>query len=261
MIKLRIYIKQKVYQFTAVMVATLFVLLAFYSAVYDNQHSPHDTIAQEPTASSYYRTSYKKAIKNSRSSAVRLLSLDIQSGMVSTFSGTYIKSYGNYFVVTVAHGIQGECEFTKIVYDQNVYECKKYIVVDELQDYAIIQINEMQDRQPIEIPKQIPRNKEWKNTLTLLNRVVYSGYPNGIGPLTISGKIAGMSGGEFIYLDSYAWQGSSGSGVFDSKGKFIGHIVAVDVGTTEFGIQILNSIVLVAPSYKINWEKTITEAE
>ena len=261
MIKLKAYVKQKAYQYIATLSVILLVSLAFYSALYDNQRSPHDAIIQEPPPSNYYHTSYKKAIKNSRSSAVRLLSLDIQSGMVSTFSGTYIKSYGNYFVVTVAHGIQGECEFTKIVYDQNVYECKKYIVVDELQDYAIIQINEIQDRHPIEIPKQLPRNKEWKSALTLLNRVVYSGYPNSIGPLTISGKIAGLSGGEFIYLDSYAWQGSSGSGVFDSKGRFIGYIVAVDVGTTEFGIQILNNIVLVAPSYKINWEKTITEAE
>ena len=96
---------------------------------------------------------------------------------------------------------------------------------------------------------------------TLLNRVVYSGYPNSLGPLTISGKVAGTDGGEFIYLDSYAWHGSSGSGVFNSGGKFIGHIVAVDVGTTEFGVQVLNNIVLVTPSYKINWEKTITEAE
>ena len=261
MIKLKTYVKQKAYQYIAILAAALFVSLAFYSALYDNQRSPYDAIIQEPPPSNYYHTSYKKAIKNSRASAVRLLSLDMQSGMVSTFSGTYIKSYGNYFVVTVAHGIQGKCEFTKIVYDQNVYECKKYIIVDELQDYAIIQINEIHDRQPVEIPKQLPRSKEWKNTLTLLNRVVYSGYPNSIGPLTISGKVAGMSGSEFIYLDSYAWQGSSGAGVFDSKGKFIGYIVAVDVGTTEFGIQILNNIALVAPSYKINWEKTITEAE
>lgn len=261
MIKLRAYIKQKMYQFATILVILPLVLLAFYSSLSDNRDSPQDTIIQEAAPSNYYRTSYKKAIKNSRSSAVRLLSLDIASGMVSTFSGTYIKSYGNYFVVTVAHGIQGECEFTKIVYDQNVYECKKYIIVDELLDYAIIQINEIQNRRAIEIPKQLPHNKEWKGVFTLLNRVVYSGYPNSLGPLTISGKVAGTDGGEFIYLDSYAWHGSSGSGVFNSEGKFIGHIVAVDVGTTEFGVQVLNNIVLVTPSYKINWEKTITEAE
>ena len=60
---------------------------------------------------------------------------------------------------------------------------------------------------------------------------------------------------------SYAWQGSSGSGVFDSKGKFVGHVVAVDVGQTEFGFQILQNVVLVVPAFKIDWSKVITESE
>ena len=41
----------------------------------------------------------------------------------------------------------------------------------------------------------------------------------------------------------------------------IAHVVAIDVGSTEFVVQVLNNIVLVIPSFNINWIKTITEAE
>ena len=73
--------------------------------------------------------------------------------------------------------------------------------------------------------------------------------------------VAGANGTQFIYLDSYAWEGSSGAGVFDSKGKYIGYVVAIDVGSTDFGVQVLNNVVLVIPAFKIDWTKTITEAE
>lgn len=261
MIEFQNYIKQKVYQAVKVLAALSLVGLATYSAYSDNLPAYYNITRQEPIISNYYPTSYKKAIKKSRLSAVRLLSLDMKSGMVSTFSGTYVKAYENYFVVTVAHGIQGDCEDTKIIHNQDVYDCLKYIEIDEQQDYAIIQIDEIHGRNPVEIPKQMPRHKEWKKSFSLLSKVIYSGYPNSIGPLTLGGKVAGIGAGEYIYVDSYAWQGSSGAGVFDSKGNYVGYIVAVDVGQTEFGIQILNNIVLVAPSYKINWTKTITEAE
>ena len=60
---------------------------------------------------------------------------------------------------------------------------------------------------------------------------------------------------------SYAWQGSSGSGVFDENGKYIGYVVAIDIGKTEHGIQILQNVVLVVPAFNVDWTKTITDSE
>ena len=93
-----------------------------------------------------------------------------------------------------------------------------------------------------------------------MNKLIYTGFPNTIGPLTITGNVAGFGGSEYLYIISYAWQGSSGSGVFDKNGKYIGYVVAIDVGQTEFGIQVLENLVLVAPAFKVDWSKTITEA-
>ena len=240
---------------------TALLSLAFYSSMVDNSAVIDDHDISEERYAEFYPMSYQKAVEKSRKSAVRIISIDTESGMVSTFSGTYIKSYGSYFVVTVAHGMAGPCEFTKIVYNQELHECLKIIEINGLQDYAIIQIDEIEERTAVKIPQDLPRNQQWRGAFTLLNKVVYTGYPNAIGPLSIGGSVAGTSGTQFIYLDSYAWEGSSGAGVFDSKGKYIGYVVAIDVGSTEFGIQVLNNIVLVIPAFKIDWTKTITEAE
>jgi len=74
------------------------------------------------------------------------------------------------------------------------------------------------------------------------------------GPLTIDGKIIGYMGGDFIYVKSYAWSGSSGGGVFSSSGKLIGYVLALDVGQTEFGIEVLENIVFVVPITVVRWD-------
>ena len=239
----------------------LLITFSFYSAMVDS------TIEREPLSqgqeqvSKYHSVSYKKAVRKSRDSAVRLISIDPASGHVSTFSGTYIKSYGSYFIVTVAHGMAGTCEFTKAVYAEQLYDCLKIIEKNDALDYAVLQVEPIPTRIAAVVPRDLPKNQQWKNAFSLHNKVVYTGYPNSIGPLSISGYISGANDTNFIYLDSYAWEGSSGSGVFDSKGRFIGYVIAIDVGATEFGIQVLNNVVLVVPSFKIDWTKLITEAE
>ena len=229
--------------------------IKMYSIPYTHQ------IQKDNNVSKLYSVSHQKAIKRSRESAVQVLSVSPMQGFLSTFSGTYFEYFGNHFIVTVAHGIQGPCEYTKIVYNGEILNCKKYITVDNHIDYAIIQIEEMKNRKAIKIPRDLPKNKQWIKSYSILNSLIYTGYPNTIGPLTISGEVAGFASSEYIYMISYAWQGSSGSGVFDSSGKFIGYIVAVDVGQTEFGFQIPQNVVLVVPAFKIDWVKALTESE
>ncbi len=245
-------------------IATLFMLFTgfvFYSTMSSYDVPYRHQIQKDDNISKHYTVSHRKAIKKSRESAVQVFSIEPSQGLLSTFTGTYFESFGSYFVITVAHGIQGACEDTKIVYKTDFYDCKKYITVDNQIDYAIIQVDKIEDRKPIKIPSDIPKNKQWILSYSLLNKLIYTGYPNTIGPLTISGEVSGFANSEYIYMISYAWQGSSGSGVFDSKGKFIGHVIAVDVGQTEFGFQILQNVVLVVPAFKIDWTKIITESE
>ena len=261
MTKLLNFIK-KTFRATSKWLAILaLIMLAAFSSISDQTiRDKSDTLSTQKV-SSFYAASYRNAIKKSRRSAVRVISIDVTTGAISTFSGTYIESYGSYFVATVAHGLIGQCDSTKIVFDQNVYDCLKLIEVNNVNDYALIQVEEIEVRKAVNIPQDLPKRKQWKGVYSVLNKVVYTGYPNSIGPLSIEGRVAGSNGDRFIYLHSYAWEGSSGSGVFDYRGKYIGHVVAIDVGSTEFGVQVLNNVVLVIPSFKIDWTKIITEAE
>jgi len=84
--------------------------------------------------------------------------------------------------------------------------------------------------------------------------VFYTGFPNSTGPLTFSGNIIGYMEGDYIYLESFGWGGSSGAGVFTANGKFIGYLLAVDVGETEeYGVDVLEDIVIIVPAFKIDW--------
>ena len=240
---------------------SLFCVFATYSSIVSQQTVPLTYPASDSNISEYYPASFNKAIKKSRQSAVQIVSIEPHSGRLSIFSGTYFETAGSYFVVTVLHRIAGECAVTKIIHQDKVHDCIKYITSDSMADYIIIQVEEIESRVPIKIPQDIPNHQQWKRAYSLLNKLVYTGYPNTIGPLTIDGEVSGFAGTDYLYMMSYAWQGSSGSGVFDKNGKYIGYVVAIDVGQTEHGIQILQNVVLVVPSYKIDWMKALTERE
>jgi hypothetical protein len=240
----------------------LLPIFAVYSTLSSHQ-APALTEVQKDNYSQYYNASHKRAIKKSRESAVQVVSFGTEdaAGYFSSASGTYFEAHGSYFVITVMHGILGPCAFTTIVHNNQTYPCIKYIATDLQNDYAIIQVSEIPDRTAVDIFRALPKNMQWKDSYSVLNKLLYTGYPNTIGPLTISGEVAGFAGREYIYMLSYAWAGSSGSGVFDHRGRYIGYVVAIDVGETDFGIQVLQNVVLVSPAFKVDWTKVITDAE
>ena len=198
--------------------------------------------------------SYTKAVKKSRNSSVRILSLDIERGLMSTSSATYFKYKSQKYVLTTNHGLVGGCESTQIEADGELYDCLEIIKLDQNTDYAILQVEEIPSRKAAKYPQDFTRGlPSWRKSLSLMKQIVYTGYPNSIGPLTIGGSIMGYDPSGYIYVNSYAWSGSSGSGVFDSKGKLVGYIVAIDVGQTEYGLAILENVMLVVPIYKVDW--------
>tara|TARA_B100000282_G_C31724359_1_gene487648 strand:- start:1062 stop:1859 length:798 start_codon:yes stop_codon:yes gene_type:complete len=201
-------------------------------------------------------------IHKSRSSAVRILSISDEDGSVASSSGTYTTMFKHYYVITTRHGIIGDCEGTKIVVDDDLKDCVKFIELNNDADYAIIQIEKLEDRSPIEVPKMVATTKkDWMRSLSIMSRTYYTGFPNNMGPLTIDGKIVGHHPEGFVYMDSYAWHGSSGSGVFSETGKYIGYVIALDVGHGITGPEIIENIVLVVPAYRINWLSALNSLE
>jgi hypothetical protein len=203
----------------------------------------------------------KKIVEKSRQSAVRVLSLSMDTGAIASSSGTYMRLKDNYFVITTNHGIAGDCDTTKILVDDQLYDCFKFIETNDTTDYAVIQIPKIEDRQPIKIPRDIASSKrDWIDALSIMSKTYYTGFPNNIGPLTIGGQIMGHSPGDHIYINSYAWSGSSGSGVFSQRGDYIGYVLAIDVGTGITGPEVLENVVLVVPAYRINWSHVFNAA-
>tara|TARA_B100000900_G_C20585394_1_gene719342 strand:+ start:1559 stop:2104 length:546 start_codon:yes stop_codon:yes gene_type:complete len=174
---------------------------------------------------------------------------------ISSLSGTYITYRGEYFILTSAHGIVGDCSTIMIMHIEETITCERLVAIDREKDYAILKIPEMKSRKAIRIPQALAR---WKKSYNLLDETYYTGYPNSIGPTTWTGTIAGFTG-DYLILQSYAWSGSSGSGVFDERGELIGIIMALDVGQSEFGIEVLENFVIVVPVWNIDFATVLME--
>jgi len=194
------------------------------------------------------------AVDLSRQSILQVLTTSAKRDGFSKMSGTYITYRDRFYVITAAHGVHGECEYFFVATgDEDIYECVRYILIDQRVDYAIVEIEEVRSRQPVKLTDVIPSNREWRQETSALNEVFYTGYPNGLGPLTFRGSVAGMSEENYMLLHSYAWPGSSGSGVFSYDGNMIGIIIALNVGFTGAGYDVLEDLVIVTPLFMIDW--------
>jgi hypothetical protein len=195
----------------------------------------------------------ERAVIRSRSSAVQIMSVELQTANVSASSGTYVTYQDKYYVLTTSHGVLGPCFTTQIVVDDTFYDCQQLVLEDPQADYILILVEEIKERNPVRIPDHVPRRQEWITELATMNTVYYTGYPNQGGPYTFDGKIVAYKEKDAIFIDSYGWAGSSGAGVFSSSGNLIGYIMALEVGETHFGRQVLENFVWVIPLFKVNW--------
>ena len=206
----------------------------------------------------------KRTVRKSQKSAVQVASISEDKMSLSTSSGTYITLNGKYYILTVNHGINGPCAHTKILVKEEFYPCKRYVASNERNDYVVMEVDEIPGRQAVEIPKRIINFKQWKKAFAIMNHVFYTGYPNRRGPFTFDGKIIGYSERGMFVINSFAWGGSSGAGVFTHDGILIGYVVALDIGVTEFGPDVLEDIVMVMPIFRVDWNavaKSIEEGE
>ncbi len=200
-------------------------------------------------------TKEANAVELSRQSILQVLTTSEKRSGFAKMSGTYMTYQNRFYVITAAHGVVGDCEYFFVATtEDDIYECIQYVVVDQLIDYAIVEIEQVPDRKPVKLSRILPSNREWKQETSVLTEVFYTGYPNGLGPLTFRGAVAGMSDENYLCLHSYAWPGSSGSGVFSYDGNMIGIVIALNVGFTPAGYDVLEDLVIVTPLFMIDWD-------
>jgi len=220
------------------------VAFATYSSIIDTQDR-RQLVPQTPIVISGVD---KPVIKKSVESAVRILStsnFDSQ-GLTSTSSGTYFTHNNLYYVITSAHSLIGECYTTVVMADDFVFQCIDIVSYDSHKDVAIIEIESIFNRKPIKIKDILYGDDEEKINTGVHEKTYYTGYPQGMGPLTFDGKIVSHTTQNNTFLvNSYAWSGSSGSGVFNSKGNLIGIITAVSVANTEHGVDVMEDLIIV----------------
>jgi len=203
----------------------------------------------------------QRTLRTSRNSAVQIMSASMESPVISSSSGTYIKLEDRYYILTVGHAIIGPCEMMRIMVDDEMHHCLEYARIDRFVDYAIIEVEQIPNRTPVKIPDAMPEPDEWVRSLSIHTNVYYTGFPNGLGPLSMNGIIVGYDVVENVYIQSFAWPGSSGSGVFNENGKLIGFVMAISVGATEYGISVLEDLAIVVPLYQIDWDIPEPEGE
>jgi len=188
------------------------------------------------------KVSKKSLIANSRDSAVMVHSTSPWGKATGT--GGYFTYKGRHLIITASHVIQAPMGVT--IEAAGEYVTATVVYNDSIEDIAVLVIPELETK------KAIPLRVAPENSLEISQEVFYSGHPNMDGLMTIAGAVMSITDYDDIFIDSYAWPGSSGSCVFDSKGRLVGVVSAISIGETDGSHQILENVVIVIPAWKID---------
>jgi len=185
-----------------------------------------------------------RGLQRSFESAVKIEVL-VESEPYGAGSGNYFTYSGHNFILTAAHVVDGADEVIakerfgiggvacNVVYKNDFYDIAVLIPQDEFKTLEPIRYTYYYNMQRGDL-------------------VYFTGYPSELEEITSTGQVSGKYA-EFFVIQSVAWMGSSGSVVFNSRGKAVGIVSGVKMGMGPMGIpQIINNIVMVTPIYFLN---------
>lgn len=192
-----------------------------------------------------YSKSLSKTETKARNSSVKVSRLDglgYGSGTYGYYDGQLVVFTAQHVVdenpIMIVHGRNGEAVLGVVIYS------------DVANDFAVLKVEEMSSRIPVKIkPTSAPLHEYvgWD--------ITYTGFPAGYDLLTITGRVAGVRLDEqAIVAHSFTWMGASGSGVFNSKGEYVGPLVAVGLGRFQV-VQVVEDMVWIIPASNINWDQ------
>jgi len=166
-------------------------------------------------------------------------------------SGTYFKIGDDYVVITAYHVIE-EHDVVLIVGRNNEQVYGQPIIKTVKGDMAVLVVPRMTSVTPMRL-KLLPGKAENNVDKLVGTDVTHTGFPGHHDLLTVDGKIANLEEG-YIIMHSYGWPGSSGAGVFDFRGRFVGVVSAVDLGLWHPQIPptIVEDMVWVSPSWNLS---------
>ena len=241
--------------FTILLAPLLFIPLQASKQTIDSLYYPNIPFGLQlyEHVSDKLLSSEKNTILNSRGATVKVFSTIlfeyppfIAAGLGT---GTYVTFKDKPYILTAAHMIS-DCKnvFFTTGFDESV-ACLDIAYFDENLDIALIEIEKpLTTKTAIELDSSINASKDYP----IGEKIYYTGYPNDSGLLTIKGQIAGHTYDMFL-LQSYAWHGASGSGIFNMDGDLIGVVSAIQVGYDGDSLELIGSIVYAAPIARIDF--------
>ena len=179
---------------------------------------------------------------------VRAAAVEVSTPMGTRGSGTYFKIDDRHLVVTASH-VVGDSPIVSVTGRNGEQIFGTPVLEAEHVDMTFILIPEMNSRTPMSYkPLKYQDIDKYVG-----EEVTYTGFPSHHDLLTIDGAIASHEEGNLV-MHSYAWPGSSGAGVFDFDGNFVGVVKAVDLGVWNYRIPpaIVEDIVWIAPAWGIS---------
>jgi len=209
----------------------------------------YDEISEAEVSNMFDLAQYDYSInawKKSREAAVRV-EIDLGTAAVGG-SGAYFKIGKHNVVVTAAHLFMFSPG--RVLHDEAIITTPHekvvgtLVYIDNVVDIAVIKVPTLASRKAA----AFKRVKKFE----VGDGLVYSGFPGANNLLTFSGTLIGEGFGTDLAMQSVAWGGSSGAGVFDLNGHFAGILVSIMVGPGPEGRQLVESVVYVAPANLID---------
>ena len=195
------------------------MLLFLFSCVMPMLDTSVDTVIESDDRATY---EVSKIDRSLRSSVKLVIKFDaVEAGHAS---GNYFKDGRHKFIITAAHVVDGGEVWIKdgleIVKSETLW-------VDKDRDIAIIRpMGELYMTKPIKFKINMDNNKVG----TIIR---YAGYPSHLGKMVLQGMVAKQKEQKLL-LQCWALPGSSGSVLFDEKGRAVGVLSAVAVEMNPF---------------------------
>ena len=195
------------------------MLLFLFSCVMPLLDTSDDMLIEDDE---HYSLEVGKVDRSLRSSVKLVIKYDaVDAGHAS---GNYFKYGRHKFIITAAHVVDGGEVWIKdgldIVKSETLW-------VDKERDIAIIRpMGELQNTRPIKFKINSDDNKVG----TIIR---YAGYPSHLGKMVLQGMVSKQTQQKLL-LQCWALPGSSGSIIFDEKGRAVGVLSAVAVEMNPF---------------------------
>ena len=215
---------------------TCFLGLLLSAPIAANPLATSETLS--PNATTQISNSLSANEKKVREATVRVLTGQGHG------SGGLIKYKDLHLVLTAHHVASGALGQNYLITTETEQQWGILIYKDPLNDMSLLYVpNHFVYSEPI----------KWKPRTTLVeigHDITYSGYPSWHSLLSFRGHVAGFEthpeAGRQIILQTYGWFGCSGAVVYDSEGKIIGVLWAVDVERRP-AFQVQENMIWVSP--------------